>query len=250
MDMYDNLTHAYIVAGERGDADNLAAAMVCGGTPPRPCGVCAHCKKSSRGIHPDIEVIAPADDKTQVPIERVRAVVRAAYIVPNEADCRVFIFDGADTALRADAQNALLKLLEEPPRHVRFILRADEPDALLPTVRSRCRVLRLPMREDVAGEAVSRLADGLFTAMTRGAADVTRFSFELEKMPRGDFPAFIAEARRRVAAYSRELTVSASAPLTADALTRLLRVLTDAEKYLTHNVGAAHIAAKICAELC
>jgi len=104
------------------------------------CGKCASCRRIERGVHPDIIVIAPGDTGT-IKIEAVRDVVDRAGYRPFEGRRRVVIIDEADALVDA-GQNALLKTLEEMPSASIFALVSSIPDALLPTVRSRCPRLR------------------------------------------------------------------------------------------------------------
>jgi DNA polymerase-3 subunit delta' len=142
--------------GKRLTAVALAQALNC----DRPvewdglqdaCGECAACTRIGRGVHADVLVIEPADSGT-IKLDQVRdAIDRTAYR-PFEGRRRVVIVDDAQ-ALNIEAQNALLKTLEEPPSASVFVLIADRPDVLLPTVRSRCQRIRFgPLAPaDVAG---------------------------------------------------------------------------------------------------
>jgi len=117
------------------------------------CGVCLACARITRGVHPDVVIVEPGDSGA-IKIDQVRDIVDRASFRPFEGRRRVVIVDEAD-ALVAAAQNALLKTLEEPPSQSVFILVSARPDALLPTVRSRC--IRLwftePGAQDVDVEA-------------------------------------------------------------------------------------------------
>ncbi len=104
------------------------------------CGACAACKRIARGVHPDVIVVEPGDSGS-IKIEQVRDVVERAGYRPFEGRRRVVIVDDAE-ALVTQAQHALLKTLEEPPSASVFVLVSSMPDALLPTVRSRCPRLR------------------------------------------------------------------------------------------------------------
>jgi DNA polymerase-3 subunit delta' len=104
------------------------------------CGACASCARIARGVHGDVLVIEPGDTGA-IKVDQVRdAIDRAAYR-PFEGRRRVVIVERAD-ALLPEAQNALLKTLEEPPSASVFVLITSRPDVLLPTVRSRCQRLR------------------------------------------------------------------------------------------------------------
>lgn len=104
------------------------------------CGACATCRRIARGVHADVMIAAPGDSGS-IKVDQVReAIDRAAYR-PFEGRRRVVIVDDAE-ALVVEAQNALLKTLEEPPPTSVFVLVTARPDMLLSTVRSRCQVLR------------------------------------------------------------------------------------------------------------
>lgn len=120
------------------------------------CGTCAACTRIARGVHPDVLTIRP-NDKGNIKIEPVRDAIDRSGYRPFEGRRRVTIIDSAD-GLETSAQNALLKILEEPPASSVFMLVTAYPDTLLQTVRSRCPQLRfrgLEMHEVVS--AVQRL---------------------------------------------------------------------------------------------
>jgi DNA polymerase-3 subunit delta' len=104
------------------------------------CGECASCRRIDRGVHPDVIVLEP-DSMGSIKIDAVRDVIDRAGYRPFEGRRRVVTIDEAD-ALTEDAQSALLKTLEEPPSASVFLLVSSVPDALLPTVRSRCPKVR------------------------------------------------------------------------------------------------------------
>jgi DNA polymerase-3 subunit delta' len=104
------------------------------------CGECPACRRIQRGVHPDVILIEPGD-MGSIKIEQVRDVIDRAEFRPFEGRRRVVIINDADGLMPA-AQNALLKTLEEPPSASIFLLVSSIPDALLPTVRSRCPKLR------------------------------------------------------------------------------------------------------------
>ena len=104
------------------------------------CGECASCRRIARGVHPDVLVLEP-DEMGSIKIEAARDVIDRAGFRPFEGRRRAVIVDEADS-LTDDAQSALLKTLEEPPSASVFLLVSSLPDALLPTVRSRCPRVR------------------------------------------------------------------------------------------------------------
>ena len=140
------LSHAYLISGPAGSGKRtlarlLAAAMVCTGQgEERPCGRCGACKKVFGGIHPD--VIQVGADGKDITVGQARQARSDTYVRPNESSRKVYIFHNAQD-MNPSAQNALLKLLEEGPAYAAFLLLAENPGAMLTTIRSRCEGLTL-----------------------------------------------------------------------------------------------------------
>lgn len=151
------LHHAYLIVGpahvgKTTLALQLAQAVNC--TAPdaasRPCGVCRPCQRIIAGQHVDVRTIAVdtsgGEDgrgpRTVIGIDAVHDVLSAAQLRPFEGGSRVFIMQEPEQ-MSSDAANALLKLLEEPPPGVLFLLLTKDAGAVLPTVRSRCAMLEL-----------------------------------------------------------------------------------------------------------
>ncbi len=105
------------------------------------CGVCAACRRIERGIFPDVFTVGIEDDASSIGVKQARDISERASFRPYEGRRRVVIVDPAD-AMERFAQNALLKLLEEPPPATVIVLVTARPDVLLPTVRSRCPQIR------------------------------------------------------------------------------------------------------------
>ena len=147
------LSHAYLLVGPphvgKGTlAQDLACAVNCLASQGAPCGECSQCLRVSAGQHADVVWVGAQGRGEEGPgrretgIDDVRGVQHQASLKPYEGRQRVFIFDGAE-GMSDEAANALLKTLEEPPPEVTMILLAGSEDSLLPTIRSRCRVLEL-----------------------------------------------------------------------------------------------------------
>lgn len=133
--------HAILIEGPKGSgrrtlAGLIAAAAVCEGHGDLPCGECAACRKVFHGSHPDVTVTGGDGEARSFHIDTVRELREQAYILPNEAKRRVFILCDVQ-AMTEQAQNALLKVLEEPPSHVVFILTCEQRAQVLETVLSR-----------------------------------------------------------------------------------------------------------------
>ena len=136
-------SHFYLISGPKGSgrhtlANLLAAAIQCEGQ-DKPCLRCSACRKVLSGTHPDFLSVIDPEHKT-VPVRMVRDARADMYVMPNEGHKKIYLFP---QELGVEGQNALLKILEEPPQHGVFILLTDNPEKVLPTVRSRCTELAL-----------------------------------------------------------------------------------------------------------
>lgn len=141
-----HISHFYLISGPEGSGKRtlarlLAAAILCQGGHSRPCGVCGPCRKVLDETHPDVITVDDPEKKT-VTVERIRQARADVYIQPNESDYKIYLFPRAQD-MGLPGQNALLKVLEEPPKYGVFLLLTDNPDRLLPTVRSRCTELKM-----------------------------------------------------------------------------------------------------------
>ena len=137
------ISHFYVISGPEGSgkhtlARTLAAAIQCR-EKDRPCGRCSACRKVLQGNHPDVITVEDPEHKT-VAVRIVREAREDVFIRPNEADHKIYLFP---QEMGIEGQNALLKILEEPPAYGVFMLLTDNPDKLLPTIRSRCTELTL-----------------------------------------------------------------------------------------------------------
>ena len=138
-----HISHFYLISGPKGSgrrtlAKLLAAAMLCTGE-DKPCLSCNPCRKVMEGIHPDFITVEDPEHKT-VAVKIVRQFREDVFIRPNESAYKIYLFP---QELGIEGQNALLKILEEPPKHGVFVLITDNPEKMLPTVRSRCTELKL-----------------------------------------------------------------------------------------------------------
>lgn len=141
----DRFPHAYILAGKDGSgkmtiAMQIAAALACKNRHVLPCGECDSCKKILGGFSPDVFIIRKEDDKKEFSVGLIREIKNGLYIAPNELDKRVYILEHAEL-MNASAQNAFLKMLEEPPHYAVFLLLCSNVASLLDTIKSRAPIL-------------------------------------------------------------------------------------------------------------
>ena len=144
-----DLHHAYLFTGapgvgRRSLALEFAQAINCT-QPPSPgeaCGTCSICKQIARMQQADLHIIAPEIEGGMIKVDQIRELQRSLILSPYEAKYRIALLLNFHRA-NANAQNALLKTLEEAPRKVILLLTADSAESLLPTISSRCEILRL-----------------------------------------------------------------------------------------------------------
>jgi len=195
-----------------------------------------------RHIHPDVIIIDKPGDKREIVVDQIRELRQDAYVMPNEAMQKAYLVNNADS-MNINAQNAFLQLLEDPPAHAVFILSAENPAALLPTVRSRCSMLKA---QTVADTKESPDADELVTlfleALDNDNTKLVRCMFRLEKLDKLAFEDFINSARAQIA-------LSLRAGSSRGALIYAENVLKKAGEMLAFDVNPVHISGMICASL-
>lgn len=138
--------HAYMLCGPRGTGKKSIARLcamtaLCRGEGAKPCGVCGPCRRVLSDTHPDVHTVLPEKGKQTIGVSVLRDVLAEVGVKSFEASAKVLVFPEAERMTPA-AQNCLLKTLEEPPQDTVFFLITEQPGSLLPTIVSRCRVIR------------------------------------------------------------------------------------------------------------
>lgn len=186
----NRLSHAYVLAGadgigKRAFARLLAQSVFCRECPEgeiEACGECRACRSFSAGTWPDYIEVGVPEGKTEIPVAAIagspdkrgrEGLCFELSMAPLASTRRVAIIDDAHK-LNADGANALLKTLEEPPAKALILLVCDSPDSLLPTIRSRCQIIRFFPLVDVDVQAI--LLEQKFTEDVSVAAAVAAVS--------------------------------------------------------------------------
>ncbi len=245
-----SLSHAWLVVGgaqeERAElARFIVSALLCPSEAP-PCGECQHCRKLAKGIHPDLIRVEKQGDKRELVVGQIREIVRDAYVMPNEAPRKVYLIEDAED-MNAAAQNALLKILEEPPARSAFILTAQNPSAILDTVRSRCTELFSGDSElSAVEENYSLPIAEAFRARDELALASAAFALEKTKLDRESFDEVLSSLSLIFAQFAEK---SAS----REERTRLYAAIDCADELLSrrvsNNTGAAHTAGALAVRL-
>lgn len=255
------LSHALLFTGP---GDRLAAARFaasafqCTG-PEKPCGVCPACRKVREDIHPDVVTVRDEEHKF-IAVDVVREVRKDAYIRPNEGARKVYIFPDCALLTEQD-QNVLLKLVEEGPPYAAFLFCAENPAAVLQTLRSRCVELKLQpaaqtVREEGGdGEALCRC----LLKKKRGSAAELAVRLEKKKLSREALAALLERSealfsQALVALYGgsaedRSLAEDIGKRLTKAQILRTIELLKKYRRECGYNVGPGHVLGALAAEL-
>ena len=244
------LSHAYLLIAEPeagyDKAREIARAIVCSAPEgaKRPCGLCRDCRKAEKGIHPDILTVDRQTDdkgkpKREIYVDQIRDIVADSVVMPNEAARKVYILRSAD-CMNAAAQNALLKILEEPPRFVSFLLVAESAVPLLETVRSRCVTLHFNGEDAAPSPEARELAERYLSYAAAGAA-ISLLSFANENAERSnaEMTAFVGAVQALLADMLCGRLPDMK--LSRADLLRLTELMRTAETYLRFNVSTKHL---------
>lgn len=223
------LPHAMILQGEDGLgkhmlAEILAAAAVCSaGEENAPCGTCPACIRAAAGSHPDIHRAQGTGASRSFHVEEIRFIRSDVYKKPHEARYRVYLLLGAHT-MSVQAQNALLKVLEEPPAYALFILTCPSASALLPTVCSRAQIFTLspPSLPEAVDAALKKCPQVSRREMEEAAL---RFGCNVGKM----IASFTEESTGAAVSLAVAIAKAACAPQELPLLTLTAPLLRDRE---------------------
>ncbi len=237
-------------------AKELAAAHLCTNDGERPCGVCRNCRKIYDNIHPDVTVLR-AVGKQSIGVGEIREMIADCYIMPNEAAGKVYmIFD----KMTPEAQNALLKILEEPPGSVSFIITAEQSSQLLKTVISRTTVFKLSPSAAQAdsGEALEAaieiaraIPQNIELPLIGAASSLTKsreFARQVLEYLAEFFTLALEQKYLGESGYEDYITGMARV-LRRDSIVKLYDVANTALDMLSHNCNMAVLSTWLCANI-
>ncbi len=241
------LPHAVLIEGRPAEsalefAKKVAAVALCSSKDAWPCGECRDCMKTARGVHPDLTVVLGGDKARSFHIDSVRAVRQEAYVKPSESESRVFLLHNVQN-MTAQAQNALLKIVEEPPGTVYFVMTCENKATLLPTLLSRVSVISLDDGGATDTEVRQKARETLDVLMQGKELDaLARFApYERDRV---GFAALLAALKDACAAQLAAGTKNGA--LGRDERDRLFRISAAAEELelaLGQNVGGLLLTA-------
>lgn len=176
-----NAPHAILIEGEEDKslenaAVKLSSLFLCISDGEKPCGVCKSCKKVYNGVHPDFKFILGNEKTQSIGVEEIRSVRNDSYIKPNESEYKIYVFKKSQK-MTQQSQNALLKILEEPPKSSIFILLCDSSMSMLDTIRSRVQVFRVDSDINITGGKPYEIAcDMVLSLISQKEFDLLKIS--------------------------------------------------------------------------
>lgn len=205
------IPHTIIIEGGDSEERVNAAVLLATGAlckeHDRPCLTCPACQKALKDAHPDFFIPKPSKGLKSgiLSLKDLRDNYLAQMSVrPNEADIKVFLFRDADKLLREDAQNALLKTIEEPPQNLLFIFTAESAKSMLLTVRSRARVITLRhtfSTDSDSEQTASSVIDGMISLYEYDMLK-TLSSFKDKQSMTAALGVFVEKLRQALSFYS------------------------------------------------
>ncbi len=178
------IPHSFLIEGatleeRKKMALYLAKSIVCTGE-NKPCNTCIQCKTANSLSNVDISFVVPENDKKFISVDKIRALRQEAFVMPHSAQKRVFIIENAEL-INEQGQNALLKILEEPPKTVVFILLVSSRTRLLPTIISRCSVFIMSGETNDDGDITNDAKEFLSLLFDAKEYDMLLLSKKYEK---------------------------------------------------------------------
>lgn len=226
----------------------------------KPCVQCVQCRKVESGNHPDIYTAQLSGKSEVVNVEEIRNICSDAYIKPNEADIKVYIIPNADK-MQHQAQNAFLKILEEPPQNILFILCCKSSQMLLGTIRSRVTVYNLDQSDNNIGddntqkalEKAQQIANAIPLSkgyeLLRSVGSVTDRNFA--KMVMEQLLILVSNSLKAKVLYAQYSSAEKTLADKMDTvnLMNLINIITTAKIKLNSNINMNLFSAWFCAEI-
>ena len=250
--------HALLIEGAPGQAldtfvSRVAMGILCAQAEDgQPCGSCRACAKVSEDIHPDLLTYVGEGKSRAISVDKVREIRAQAFLLPNESERKVLLLKEADIML-PPAQNALLKILEEPPPSAVFILTAENRSRLLETVRSRVSVISLEADGGREGEGNPKYREealALLEALSRGEESKALALLAGYEKDRPGLVDMLGELKTTALHAMLDSGYKGGGiPLTPPRLSVFVAIVEETLAQARHNVGGLLLGCTLCARL-
>lgn len=223
----------------------------------KPCMQCSQCHKAMNKAHADIYYAYPEKKSGIYTVEQIHKITEDASIRPNEADAKVYIFEDAENRLDVVQQNALLKLIEEPPQNVNFVFTCQNSLSLLATIRSRCTAIKL--RNDISfDDEITQKAEAIVNGIisSREYDLLKALNVLVNKDKADDVLSAVSFILRDglVASAGGESKLNAelgkrlSLSFTKDRLLKMIELTDEAKNKITRNININLLTTWLCGE--
>ncbi len=256
--------HALLISGaddEKNKIANLLARVILCTGERKPCGVCNSCHKAENNIHPDL--IMYHSERAIIPVGDIRDIRNDSFVFPNDGEKKVYIINEADK-MNAEAQNAFLKVLEEPPSFTTFILVCTNSDRLLTTVLSRVTHLKLQSNSDydeISDELKENARNIAGAISTRDELETLKAFLLCEKRKRDEMASIclyltaILRDSAVISAIPNDLLANESVSqnilqkLSTNEIIKIMKIIDEARRLAMQNIGISHIVAMCAAKI-
>lgn len=210
----NSFPHAFIIEGPKGCgkhtlATQLSAALNCKnrtGAASFPCGDCNNCTRILKKNFVDVHFLSRKEGKSTIGVEEIRSLREDIYLSPTESRYKIYIINEAQM-MTPQAQNALLKIFEEPPSGVIIFLLCDHIQPILSTIKSRAQLVRMQRLTDVAVREALR-SDSDFSSIERTDPGAFISAIQLSQGSIGRAKEFLSEDQRSAISESRETAMA------------------------------------------
>lgn len=253
--------HAIIINGSSPSKRDKLISVLCRWAvckeSSRPCGNCIPCQKGAKGIHPDIYFAKGSGKTDSISVDEIRNINQACSIIPNEADVKVFVLKDADKRMNAEALNAFLKTLEEPPQAILFLLTTEDAGSLPQTILSRCTVLNLENTVFFSEEEIEEAGNILLSATELSELPLLKAMWCLNSK---DTALSVLPVMRAILSDALSLSVSGEAlvskeyaqklsqKLTKKKIISLIEAVNNAIYIISRNANLALLSTWLCGE--
>ena len=206
----NSFPHAFIIEGPMGCgkhtlARNLSAALNCeerASAPSLPCGRCRNCTRIFGKNFVDVHYLSKKEGKSTIGVEGIRSMREDIYLSPTESHYKIYIIEEAQS-MTPQAQNALLKIFEEPPAGVIIFLLCDQIQQILSTIKSRAQLIRMQRLTDASVQRALR-TDPDFSSIEKSDPDAFISAVQLSQGSIGRAKAFLCDDQRSAISESRK----------------------------------------------
>ena len=262
LDQSKRMPHAIIVeCPDSEKADNVALFLtmyaLCE-SENKPCGVCKNCQNAKNKNHSDVQYLKLMPKKTLYQVDQIRDMIKDAVILPNDANAKVYVIPSCDKLFQSVAQNAFLKLSEEPPENVYFLLLCKNAQSLLETIRSRFTTVKIRGKETFDDETLAKaraIVDGILAGTEYPLMKALFVLTDAEADTSGVLPAVKVMLRDALAILSGgeaiadiETAKQLATRLTRKKLIEMIELCSSSELKIQQNVNINLLTTRMCGE--